>query len=154
MEHPVFEEVSIHHHTEDDASFNKKVKRTTILLSVITIIELAIGLSIYTIHKGENPNALLVLMFKGVVCILTLAKAYYIVSVFMHLGDEIRNMIMTIVVPLLLFVWFIIAFIYEGNSYKNLRNKFDLHFKETTMPQKHGAAEKHDQKPAEKSGKE
>jgi hypothetical protein len=24
-----------------------------------------------------------------------LAKAYYIVSVFMHLGDEIRNMIMT-----------------------------------------------------------
>ena len=73
-------------------------------------------------HKGESPSELLVLMFKGVVCILTLAKAYYIVAVFMHLGDEIRNMIMTIVVPLLLFVWFIIAFIYEGNSYKNLRN--------------------------------
>ncbi|MEJ0102442.1 MAG: hypothetical protein WDO19_07790 [Bacteroidota bacterium] len=50
-------------------------------------------------HKGEHPSAFLVLAFKGVVCILTLAKAYYIVSVFMHLGDEIRNMIMTIVVP-------------------------------------------------------
>ena len=87
------------------------------------------------------------------VCILTLAKAYYIVSVFMHLGDEIRNMIMTIVVPLMLFIWFIIAFIYEGNSYKNLRNKYDPHFKETTMPKKHGA-EKHDEKPVEKSGKE
>ena len=154
MEESAFQEVTIHHHTEDDASFKKKVRKTTILLSVITIIELAIGLSIYTIHKGDNPNAMLVLMFKGVVCILTLAKAYYIVSVFMHLGDEIRNMIMTIMVPLMLFIWFIIAFIYEGNSYKNLRNKFDLHFKETTMPKKHGATEKQEVKPAEKSGKE
>jgi len=98
-----------------------------------------IGLAIYNIHKGENPSELLVLMFKGMVCILTLAKAYYIVSVFMHLGDEIRNMIMTIVVPLLLFVWFIGAFIWDGSSYKNLRNKYDRHFKESTMPAAHGA---------------
>ena len=67
---------------------------------LLTIIELGIGLTIYTIHKGEHPNETLVLMFKGLVCILTLAKAFYIVSIFMHLGDEIRNMIMTIVVPL------------------------------------------------------
>jgi cytochrome c oxidase subunit IV len=154
MEHSsaISPEVTFEHH-HSDAEFKKRVRKTTILLSVITIIELAIGLSIYTIHKGANPNAMLVLMFKGVVCILTLAKAYYIVSVFMHLGDEIRNMIMTIIVPLMLFIWFIIAFIYEGNSYKNLRNKYDPHFRETTMPKKHGA-EKHDEKPVEKSGKE
>lgn len=152
MQHPAFEEVTVHHHHEDDATFKKKVRKTTILLSIITIIELAIGLTIYTIHKGESPNALLVLMFKGAVCILTLAKAYYIVSVFMHLGDEIRNMIMTIVVPLLLFVWFIIAFIYEGNSYKNLRNTYDKHFKETTTPVKHHKAEAPAAEP--KSGKE
>ncbi|MBK7290088.1 MAG: cytochrome C oxidase subunit IV family protein [Chitinophagaceae bacterium] len=90
-------------------------------------------------------------MFKGVVCILTLAKAYYIVSVFMHLGDEIRNLIMTIVVPLVLFVWFIIAFLADGNSYKKLRNNYDKHFKETTTPAKHQKTET----PAEhKSGKE
>ncbi len=136
MQHPAFEEVTFHHHT-DDATFKKKVKNTTILLSVITIVELAIGLIIYNMHKGDAPNELLVLMFKGMVCILTLAKAYYIVSVFMHLGDEIRNMIMTIVVPLLLFIWFIAAFIWDGNSYKNLRNKYDAHYKETTMPSKH-----------------
>lgn len=153
MEHPAFEEVSFHHHT-DDAEFKRRVKKTTILLSVITIIELAIGLAIYTLHKGDTNRDFLILCFKGVVCILTLAKAYYIVSVFMHLGDEIRNMIMTIVVPLMLFIWFIFAFIYEGNSYKNLRNTYDLHFKETTMPQKHGKAETHEVKPAEKSGKE
>jgi len=151
MQHPAFEEVTIHHHHADDDTFKKKVRKTTILLSIITLIELGIGLTIYTIHKGENPNAMLVLMFKGMVCILTLAKAYYIVSVFMHLGDEIRNMIMTIVVPLMLFIWFIAAFIWDGNSYKNLRNNYDQHFKETTMPNKHHKTEKPEEK---KSGKE
>ncbi|MEO6611561.1 MAG: cytochrome C oxidase subunit IV family protein [Chitinophagaceae bacterium] len=153
MQHPAFEEVSFQHHS-DDVEFKRRIRKTTILLSVITIIELAIGLTIYTIHKGANPNAGLVLGFKGMVCILTLAKAYYIVSVFMHLGDEIRNMIMTIVVPLMLFIWFIFAFIYEGNSYKNLRNAYDPYFKESTMPKKHGQQEKPEEKPVEKSGKE
>lgn len=137
MEHQATtSEITFTHHVPD-TEFNKRVRKTTILLSVITIIELAIGLTIYGIHKGENPSHLLVLMFKGMVCILTLAKAYYIVSVFMHLGDEIRNMIMTIVVPLSLFVWFIAAFIIDGNSYKNLRNNYDKHFQETTMPKDH-----------------
>ena len=100
----------------------KRIWRVFWLLSALTIVELALGLLIYNIHKGANPNATLVLAFKGMVCILTLAKAYYIVSVFMHLGDEIRNMIMTIVVPLCLFIWFIIAFLWDGNSWKDLRN--------------------------------
>ncbi|HEX7844371.1 MAG TPA: cytochrome C oxidase subunit IV family protein [Chitinophagaceae bacterium] len=152
MQHPAFEEVTVHHEHADDATFKKRVYKTTLLLSVITVIELIIGFSIYFIHKGENPSALLVLMFKGMVCILSLAKAYYIVSIFMHLGDEIRNMIMTIVVPLLLFIWFIAAFIADGNSYKNLRNKYDKHFKESTMPKHHKAAEH--KEPAEKGGKQ
>jgi hypothetical protein len=40
----------------------------------------------------------------------------------MHLGDEVRNLIMTITVPLVLFVWFIIAFLSDGNSWRNMRN--------------------------------
>jgi cytochrome c oxidase subunit IV len=147
QQHAMSPEITFHHE-HSDADFKKRIRKTTILLSVLTVIELTIGLSIYTIHKGENPNALLVLMFKGLICILTIAKAYYIVSVFMHLGDEIRNMIMTIVVPLMLFIWFIIAFIYDGNSYKNLRNRYDQHFKESTMPAEHQKTEK----PAEKPG--
>jgi hypothetical protein len=59
-------------------------------------------------------------------------------------------MIMTIVVPLLLFVWFITAFIYEGNSYKNLRNRYDPHFKETTMPVEHHKTETPVEKPGGK----
>jgi len=145
-------DVTFQHHT-DDKEFRKRVKKTTILLSVITVIELAIGLIIYNIHKGENPSELLVLMFKGVVCILTLAKAYYIVSVFMHLGDEIRNMIMTIVVPLMLFIWFIIAFLVDGNSYKTLRNNYDPYFKESTTPKEHHAPDAK-KAPVEKSEKQ
>ena len=109
----------------EHAGTTKKIWRTFWLLSILTILELALGLLIYNIHKGENPNHTLVLAFKGMVCILTLAKAYYIVSVFMHLGDEVRNLIMTIVVPLCLFVWFIAAFLWDGNSWKVLRNRYN-----------------------------
>ena len=103
-------------------SGTKRIWKTFWILSIITIIELAIGIIIYNIHKGEHPNHTLVLAFKGMVCILTLAKAYYIISIFMHLGDEIRNFIMTIVVPAMLFIWFIIAFLWDGGSWRNLRN--------------------------------
>ena len=152
MEHSqtLLPEVTFQQHTSD-AEFKRRVRKTTILLSVITIIELIIGLTIYTMHKVEHPNAFLVLLFKGVVCILTLAKAYYIVSVFMHLGDEIRNMIMTIVVPLMLFIWFITAFLIDGNSYKNLRNNYDPHFKYKTTEEK---APKKTEEPEHKPGKE
>ncbi len=109
----------------EHADNTKAIWKTFWILSALTIFELSIGLAIYTIHKGANPNATLVLAFKGMVCILTLAKAYYIVSVFMHLGDELRNMIMTIIVPLCLFVWFIAAFLWDGTSWKNLRNKYN-----------------------------
>ena len=103
----------------------KKIWNTFWLLSALTVVELVLGLLIYNIHKGENPNHTLVLAFKGMVCILTLAKAYYIVSIFMHLGDEVRNLIMTIIVPLCLFIWFIAAFLCDGDSWKNLRNRYN-----------------------------
>jgi cytochrome c oxidase subunit IV len=90
------------------------------VLSFLTIVELALGYFLY--FKGENLSTTVVLITKVVIGILTLLKAYYIVSVFMHLGDEVRNMIMTITVPLVLFVWFIIAFLWDGNSWKNMRN--------------------------------
>lgn len=112
----------------------KRIWRTFWVLSFLTIVELVIGLVIYNMHKGEHPNATLVLAFKGLVCILTLAKAYYIVSIFMHLGDEIRNMIMTIVVPLCLFIWFIIAFLWDGNSWKNMRNAAEKAAMEKSAP--------------------
>jgi cytochrome c oxidase subunit IV len=103
---------------KDDAV--KRFMKVTWVLSIITLIELAMGFGLAKNWYGDSAG--LILFVKGVICILSLAKAYYIVSVFMHLGDEIRNFMMTIVVPLCLFIWFIIAFLWDGNSWKNLRN--------------------------------
>jgi len=114
----------VHHDSKETV---RKIIRTTVVLSIITLIELALGYAIFFMHKDPGHSTALVLAIKGVIVILSLAKAFYIVSIFMHLGDEIRNMIMTIVVPLLLFVWFIGAFLWDGNSYKDLRNTYDPH---------------------------
>lgn len=92
------------------------------LLSFVTVVELVLG---FGLAKSWYGSSGMILFVKGVICILSLAKAYYIVSVFMHLGDEIRNFIMTIVVPLLLFIWFIAAFLWDGDSWKNLRNRYN-----------------------------
>ncbi|WP_416439385.1 cytochrome C oxidase subunit IV family protein [Phnomibacter sp. MR] len=115
---PASSEISfVQHH--DDGTFKKTVRKVTIILSVVTIIELLCGLAIFKLGHG-SPMA--VLMIKGLVTILSLAKAFYITSYFMHLGDEIRNFIMTIIVPLLLFVWFIAAFLIDGNSWRTMKN--------------------------------
>lgn len=121
-------EVTFHHHV-DDSEFKSRVRKTTILLSVITVIELLLGLAMY----AWDLDGFLALAIKGIIVILTLAKAFYIVAVFMHLGDEIRNMIMTIVVPLLLFIWFIAAFLWDGNSFRTNRNRYDEFKKEQTL---------------------
>jgi cytochrome c oxidase subunit 4 len=104
----------------DHSGGTGKIWKIFWVLSILTIIELALGYFLYA--KGTSLGYVSVLSTKGAIALLTLAKAYYIVSVFMHLGDEIRNFIMTIIVPLILFVWFIIAFLADGNSWKNLRN--------------------------------
>lgn len=118
---PVSAEITFSPSHADSQAFHKVVKKVTIILSVVTIIELLLGLTIYKIGHASHSH-LTILLIKGIVTILSLAKAFYITSYFMHLGDEIRNFIMTIVVPLLLFVWFIAAFLLDGNSWRNLKN--------------------------------
>ncbi len=102
-----------------------EIKKVTIILSVLTIVELILGFWMIGI---TSPG--MRLGIKGVIVILMMAKAFYIVAYFMHLKHELKNLIMTIVVPLALFVWFIIAFLSDGNSFKELRNNYDPHFKE------------------------
>jgi cytochrome c oxidase subunit 4 len=102
-----------------------EIKKVTIILSVLTIVELILGFWMIGITSEG-----LRLAIKGVIVILMMAKAFYIVAYFMHLKHELKNLIMTIVVPLALFIWFIIAFLADGNSFKNLRNNYDPYFKE------------------------
>ena len=137
MEHAV-QEITFHHEPGGKEVVSKII-RTTVILSVITIIELGMGLGMYALPMAAG----LKLFLKGVIVILSLAKAFYIVGVFMHLGEEVKNLIMTIVVPLLLFVWFIAAFLYEGNSWKNLRNTYNAKQAVTAPAATHEAGEHH-----------
>lgn len=124
--HSELQEVTFHHEPSEGTG---RIWKTFWLLLIITIIELGLGLLMYAVAMPGWMH----LFIKGVVVILSLAKAFYIVSIFMHLGDELRNMIMTIVVPLLLFIWFIGAFLYDGSVYKSRRNTYDPYFQERTM---------------------
>lgn len=121
-------EITFHH---EPAQGTKRIWKTFWILLIITVIELALGLGMYLME--DSLGTFIVLFLKGVIVILSLAKAFYIVGVFMHLGDEIRNMIMTIVVPLLLFVWFIGAFLWDGNSYRTMRNRYDPSMENKTL---------------------
>ncbi len=53
---------------------------------------------------------------------MSLYKAYYIVSIFMHLGHEIGGFAMTVVMPMTLLIWGCIAFLWEGDYARNSRN--------------------------------
>ena len=112
-------------HAAHDGGAIAEIKKVTIILSVLTIVELILGFWMI----GMESRAM-VLAIKGTIIILMMAKAFYIVAYFMHLKHEVKNLIMTIVVPLSLFIWFIIAFLADGNSFRNLRNNYDPHFKE------------------------
>jgi cytochrome c oxidase subunit 4 len=128
----------------------KEIIKVTVILSVLTVVELILGFWM----MGMPLESGLRLAVKGAIIILMMAKAFYIVGYFMHLKHEIKNLIMTIVVPLALFIWFIIAFLYDGNSFRNLRNTYDPHFKEQSTikvekkEEKHGEA-KHEEKKEE-----
>lgn len=119
------------HSDTTHASPKNEVRNVTIILSVLTIVELALG---FLMYKAFHEEGFMRHAIKGTIIILMLAKAYYIVSYFMHLGHELRNLIMTIVVPLVLFVWFIIAFLYDGHSFKNNRNTYDRYKNAQGLP--------------------
>lgn len=100
-----------HHQDANSAESKGKVKKilmVTGILTVVTIVEVFLGL--YG-HSVGMPKGVINTFF----ILLTLFKAGYIVKVFMHLGDEFKNMILTILIPLTLFIWFIIAFLMDGS---------------------------------------
>ncbi|MCO6496521.1 MAG: cytochrome C oxidase subunit IV family protein [Chitinophagaceae bacterium] len=106
---------------EHDKQQVRRIWKAFWALLILTILELSLGLTIYFLEKGA-PSAFAILSIKIIIIIFTLAKAFYIISIFMHLGDEKRNMIMSIGIPALLFIWFITAFLVEGNAIRNARN--------------------------------
>jgi cytochrome c oxidase subunit IV len=108
---------------KDKSSFNQKaVWRTFWILLAITVFELIIAIIYFETHFFPKH------ILNGVFVIMTLAKAFFIVAEFMHLGHEIKNLVMTIAIPAMLFIWFLIAFLWDGSSYHDLRMRYDSYY--------------------------
>ncbi|KAA5537348.1 cytochrome C oxidase subunit IV family protein [Taibaiella lutea] len=106
-------------HHSDEAGSKKQVRRImmiTLWLTIITTAEVLVGL--YAHYNGNISKVALAFYFLG----LTVFKAAMIVRVFMHLGDEKKNFVMAVIIPLSLFIWFIIAFISDGAFWLRMNN--------------------------------
>ncbi len=106
---------------EENKAHVKNIWKAFWILAGLTVVELLLGLSIYFLEMGV-VSYWVILFIKGVITILTFAKAFYIISIFMHLGDEVRTMMLSLAIPATLFIWFVTAFLWDGTSFKNLRN--------------------------------
>lgn len=107
------------HHTDVNSTESKtqikRIWRVFWILLVITVLE--VGMGMYLSHS--MPKALVNFLFLA----LTLLKAGYIVAIFMHLGDELKNFMVTVLIPLVLFVWFIIAFLADGGFWLRMNDE-------------------------------
>ena len=83
----------------------KKIWKTAGILLAITVAEFIMA---FTMDRGIILYALFI--------ILTIWKAKYIMMEFMHLGDEVKPLFYSIIVPLIFLVWLVIALIKEGSD--------------------------------------
>jgi cytochrome c oxidase subunit 4 len=90
--------LNAHHSEEDGVKIRKKVWKVTIILTLITAFEVFMGATI-----KKDASMLWTMVVAGFI-ILTLLKAAYIILVFMHLGDERKNIRYTILVPYVVFI--------------------------------------------------
>ena len=89
--------------------------KVALYMLVITAIEYVFA---FTMEAG---------MLRTVIFVsLTILKAYYIVSEFMHLGHEVKGLVMSILLPMIFIVWLIVALVnLEGAAVKDSRGTVD-----------------------------
>jgi caa(3)-type oxidase subunit IV len=97
---------------EESRAVRKKIFSVTALLSIITIVEVLVGIYYSKTHVSPGTWTIIKLFY----IVLTLVKAGYIVLVFMHLGDERKNLRTTVLLPMVLVIYFIFICIFEGNA--------------------------------------
>ena len=98
----------------------KAVVKGFIILLGITLLEVAIAL-FWKVGMGSPDIGLLSWWFPLTMILLSALKAIFIVSEFMHMKYEVGGLRLSVLLPLLLLVWGIIAFLWEGDSWKERR---------------------------------
>lgn len=107
------------HSEEEGKKIRKNVLGVTALLTIITIVEVIMGVVFK--RNGTFSWEVIKLLF----IVLTLVKAAYIVLKFMHLGEERRNLKYVILLPYALFIMYLIFIaLTEGIAIHDLQNTF------------------------------
>ncbi len=110
--------LNAHHDEAKGKKIRKKIIQVTIILSLITFVEVVIGAGIKQDHSMWNA-------VKWAFIIMTLIKAGYIVLVFMHLGEERKNLKWTILGPYVLFIAYLIFIaVKEGVDMADILSKY------------------------------
>ncbi len=85
------------------------------ILALVTAIEYVFA---FTMDAGFLRSTIFVA--------LTIVKAFYIVSEFMHLGHEVKGLIYSIILPMMFIIWLIVALVnMEGAAVKESRGIVD-----------------------------
>ncbi|OJV56149.1 MAG: hypothetical protein BGO31_18180 [Bacteroidetes bacterium 43-16] len=101
----------------------KKIWKITLLLTIITIFEVAVGLMLFK----SNPDISKMAIHLGIIAyfiVLTMLKAFYIVKVFMHLGDETKMFAKFILTPLVLILWLATVLLVESVYHLRITETF------------------------------
>lgn len=117
MERDDIIEYSLHaHHSEEEGKkIRKNIFKVTAILSIITAVEVAMG-----IVWGKSTLALdggAWLSIKTAFIVMTLIKAGYIIMVFMHLGDERKGLRYSILLPYLIFIVYLFFILYQESTF-------------------------------------
>ncbi len=104
-----------HHNEEEGVKKRKEIWKVTIILSVITIIEVTMGILLGKVGFLEDQATwdLIKIAYIG----LTIVKAGYIILSFMHLGEERKPLRWLILAPYMFFAMYLLFFLLvESNA--------------------------------------
>lgn len=104
-------------HTQEHKSHTKLIWKVFGILSVVTIVEVALGI--------VKPDALYLTKLLGtsplniIFIVLTLVKAYYITWFFMHMADEKKSLRRAVVWTAVFLIIYLVTLILIEGSYIN-----------------------------------
>lgn len=104
--------VQANHGEEQGKAVRKKIIFVTVLLTVVTIVEVLLGVFI---KQGTDLWPVVKWSFIA----MTLVKAGYIVAVFMHLGDERKSLRYVIMLPYAMFILYLLYIAITESNHLN-----------------------------------
>jgi len=120
----------------DHRSYEESIKavyKGLILLGAVTLIEVAFSL----FGKGHIFGSLSenykwpVIIASIAILVLSVYKAYFIIYEFMHMKYEVPGLSKTVLLPMALLIWAIIAFFWEGSDWNKRRSLIESKNSET-----------------------